>query len=106
MMLMIMSSCLFDGHKVGNLSYSVKREKTCDENIRLREIKLLLSQTWCISRSNTEKTTFLDIEQGTKDGGRVETRQATPVDRAIYTYQRYCVKIADNRIIFNWLICF
>src|SRR5262245_31055672 len=90
-------------HVISNLGDPIRREESCNEDIRIRPIKLFESDSIGLGR-NFEISAFLVIEDGGEDARRVKSRITEPLNRPIHSYQSHCLGIADDSVVFYWLI--
>lgn len=94
---------LDDRHEVGYLRDAMFREETGDQNVGIREVQLLRS--YLIEfRLNTEEPTLVGIEQGSKDGRRIELWKAKEINRSRDTDQRNRSHISNDAVVFNRLV--
>jgi hypothetical protein len=96
---------LLHRHTVRNLCHPVRGQKARQEDIGIREIQLFLARVYQ-PRRNLKPPALLPVEQGGKDGGRVEVGKGHKVDGAIHPHQGYGIEITDDAVVFNGLIPF
>ena len=101
---MMSSPLLLYGHKIGNLGHAINRKEARDENIGFRQIELFMAHAGYVLGSDTKKTAFVGIEEGTKDARRVETWNAAPINGAIFSHESDRMQVADDGIVFNRLV--
>jgi hypothetical protein len=94
---------LLHRHTVRNLGHPVRGQKARQEDIGIREIQLFLA---CVAQPwrNLKPSALLPVEQGGKNGGRVEVGKGHKVDRAIHPHQGDGIEIPDDAVVFNGLI--
>ena len=106
-----------DRHEVLHLADAVGVEEARDQDVRVREVQLLVvapplairagddaSQHRCLrahdlDRCDAEEAAAVCVEQGGEDARRVEARAAVPVDRAVDGHQRDRVQITDDAVL-------
>src|SRR6516164_6540001 len=76
-----------DWHIVDQFGDAFLGQESCDQNVRVRKIHLAHSRVRQL-RTNLEAPTLLIIDQGGKDGWRVEIRVGEEVDRAVCSNER------------------
>lgn len=91
------ASGVMHGHKIDQLDDGLAADKAGYEDVRIGFIKLAI-EYFASSGRNSEMTTFFFIENSAKDAGRIESRQAEPIDRAILIYERGSLQVADDSV--------
>src|SRR4029077_5413540 len=61
----------------------------------------LLALPALAGRRDAEVATLVGVEDRGEDAGRVEVREAQPVDRAVHTDERGRVHVADNTVLLD-----
>ena len=91
-----------DGHEINKLSNPVGGKKTGDQHVGIGQVKLFTALRG--QRTDFEISALFIIQDSGEDARRIEVRQTAPIDGAVDTYQRHCVKVADNAVILNGLV--
>ena len=94
---------LDDRHKVGYLRDAMFREETRNQYVGIREVKLLGSHM-IESRLNAEEPALVGIEQGSKDGRRIELWKAKEINRSCHADKCNRSHISDDAVVFNRLV--
>ena len=103
LMLALPGSLLLNGHVVDDFRHAGLAEEARDQNVGVRPVKLF--QRHSLGRwSNLESAAFFVIEDCGKDAGLIEVGKAKPIDRSVHPHQRDGVHVADDPVIFNWLV--
>ena len=89
-----------DRHEVHDLADALGCEETGDEDVGVGEIHLALSHGVRGGR-DPEGPAALRIEDRAEDAGRVEVREAEPVDRSVQSDERDRVKVADDPVMLD-----
>src|SRR3954451_6867440 len=89
---------LVDGHEVLHLAHARLGEEPRDEDVRVREVELLLGPTIGRRRDAVVAATF-SVEDRAEDARRVEVGAAIPVDRPVRPHERHRVQIADDSVL-------
>src|SRR5215204_763478 len=86
-------------HEIQGLSQSLRREKTGQEHVRIRQVELLAAGV--LDRAQGKVPALLVVENGTEDARRVEGGQAHPVYSAIRTDERRRMEVPDDPVVFD-----
>src|SRR5690348_16137672 len=73
-----------DRHEVDRLRHPLIGEKSRDQDIRIGEVEL--ADRALDGRRHRPEPALSIVEDRREDAGRIESRQAAPVDRAIFPY--------------------
>jgi hypothetical protein len=92
-----------DGHKIGNFTDTVGRQKTANENVGVRPIDLFVSDV-VSARADLKSPAFVVIENGAENTGRVEGGKAEPIDGAIHADQSRGVQVANQAVVLYGLV--
>ena len=76
-----------DRHVVLHLGHVVGVQEAGDEDSGVRPVELLVAEL-VAGRGDPEAPALLVVQDGGEDAGRVEARQAQPVDGAVHAHQR------------------
>jgi hypothetical protein len=83
-----------DRHEVDDLAHTVGTQEAGEQDRCSGKVQLLRHIAGAL-RDDLKVTALLPVEQGGEDAGRVETRSAEPVDRAVRRDQRRGLQIAN-----------
>src|ERR1700733_9287788 len=92
-----------DRHEILNFADAVGREEPRDEPVGIRPIDLLVSRV-LVSRAEAEVATLFVVEDAGEDAGRIEVREAEPVDRPLHADQSGGPHVPDDAVVFDRLI--
>ena len=87
-----------DRHEVLDLDDSVGRHEARDQDVRVGKVELL-GHTLGHDRCDPVVAALARVEDRGEDAGRIEPRQAVPVDRAVRTDERDGVQVADHAVL-------
>jgi hypothetical protein len=91
-----------DRHEVGHFGDAFFREKTRQQNVRVREVKLPntpVIELWL----NLEAASTLVIEQGCEHRRRIEARVAEEIDGPVHSRKGNRPHIANHAVVLNGL---
>ena len=98
----IVEAMPLDRHKIDKLGNPIGAIKPSDEDVGIRQIKLLATLRG--NGGDLKVSPLFIIENRRKDAGRIEVGQTTPIDGAIDTYQGNGVEVTDDTIVFNGFV--
>ena len=93
-----------DRHEIGDLHGPVAGPEAGDENIRIGHIGG--NRIPITHGRNGKPPALLVVKQGAEYAGRINIRQAQPVNRTIQPDQRHRMQITDQAIVIDLLVHF
>src|SRR5262249_24806462 len=91
-----------DRHQVDHFADAVRAEEARHQHVAVGQVHLLV--LGLVEAGDLEEASFLLVENRAKNAGRVEVRQAAPVDRTVHTHQRHRVQVANDAVGLDRLI--
>ena len=90
-------------HEIGYLGGRSFAAKTGYEDIGLGEVNLAMIDR--IGGRDEKPAALFVIKEAIEHSGRIEERQAQPVDRAVVAHERGRVHVPDQSVVFDPFIC-
>src|SRR3990172_7046844 len=96
---LVVPRLLQDRHEVHALADAVLAKEARQEDVCIRQVHLLRDSGR--TRRDPEVAASLRVKNRGEHAGRIEVREATPIDRTVRAYQGDAVKIADHSVILD-----
>src|SRR5215813_12366696 len=93
-----------DRHVVLDLGDAVGVQEAGDQDVGFRPVVLLVAQLAARGRGDPEAPALVGVEDGPEHAGRVEARQAEPIDRPVQADQGGAVHVADDAVVLDRLV--
>ncbi len=91
-------------HVVLDLGDAIGMQEAGDKDVGFRPVVLLVAQLAGRGRGDPEAPPFVGVEDRPKHAGRVEARQAEPIDRPVQADQGGAVHVADDTVVLDRLV--
>ena len=92
-----------DRHVILDLAHAVVVQEAGDEDVGVRPVELLVPEV-VAGRGDAEAAALSVVQDGGEDAGRIEVRQAEPVDGAVHPHQRRRAQVADDAVVLDGLV--
>ena len=93
-----------DRHVVLDLGDAVGVQEAGDQDVGVRPVVLLLAQLAGRGRGDPEPPPLVGVEDRPEHAGRVEPRQAEPIDRPVQADQGGAVHVPDDAVVLDRLV--
>ena len=93
-----------DRHVVLDLGDAVGVQEAGDQDVGFRPVVLLLAQLAGRGRGDPEPPPLVGVEDRPEHAGRVEARQAQPIDRPVQADQGGAVHVPDDAVVLDRLV--
>ena len=93
-----------DRHVVLDLGDAVGVQEAGDQDVGVRPVVLLLAQLAGRGRGDPEPPPLVGVEDRPEHAGRVEARQAQPIDRPVQADQGGAVHVPDDAVVLDRLV--